>query len=498
MQDKLQESLQLGIPINSKMVPNQDLDIDCKLENQQNQIIFSSISNLEISNSLFPCKSIENSLYYKNSALINAFNVLQSNIQLMRNMYEQQENPFAVWLCDQGEWKIIIVNDKVPQKAVAKLLGANFDWLTYHKNQNSKLEDLKVILDLKYSILYVELFQNSMNNAYVIKSIHNQNQQDFIELQAINKKLFIMKEPFWKVLNSFQVGTLQRVVLFHKFIQIKILSTFCLIMKNPIERKLDFLEHTYIYTFKINENKSCWFSILLNNQLKSNMNQLILLKIYICKLKKGQYTLLCQAEFYDHESLSQELKNQQQILKLQIQAIEPPKVFNQTHQNEVKLKELIIQMIRQKSTIQNTQNCKDQGFPDVQKTRGQIEGFIYIYYENHDDTKFEEKLEFFDDQNLIKYETQKMDTFVKISLPPQDYLLILYKFNPKVLLPQNKISFKYKISPHDQKIPELSLFDYMKYIQVFSYCFLTLLLLQSKLSVNQNYRIQQFIKKIQL
>lgn len=32
----------------------------------------------------------------------------------MRNIYERTENPFAVWLCDQGEWKILMVNDLVP------------------------------------------------------------------------------------------------------------------------------------------------------------------------------------------------------------------------------------------------------------------------------------------------------------------------------------------------------------------------------------------------
>ena len=32
----------------------------------------------------------------------------------MKSIFERTEDPFAVWLCDQGEWKIIIVNDKVP------------------------------------------------------------------------------------------------------------------------------------------------------------------------------------------------------------------------------------------------------------------------------------------------------------------------------------------------------------------------------------------------
>ncbi|CAD8094599.1 unnamed protein product [Paramecium sonneborni] len=538
MYNKLQEIYIQGLQTIQQFSPNPDDITECQLDNQSNQIKFFSIEDLDITNSLLPCKSLYISQYYKNCALINAFNVLQSKIQFVKDIYEKTDNPYAVWLCDQGEWKIIIVNDKVPcitdinnsihsvlqcdyqwpiiiEKAVAKLLGASynsFNHLISHSIESfvyilfgspitkiriNNIEDLKNLLDDKTSILYVELFQNSINNAYVIKSIQDQNEKVFVELQALNQQaihnegIMLKESNFLLSWNIIQIQTISQVHLNNNY------QTFTFTMQKPIERKIPFEEHTYIYTFQIdeqiNEDKSYWISICQRDfnfsaskqltQIKYGLIRLLIFRnkkkgyelisesidftqnLYLkIELIKGQYTLLCQAEFYNLAYLSEEIKNLQQRLKLQIQAIKPPNIFDQNNQNEEKLKQLIISMIRQKSTNLNTLYEKDQGFPNVQKTSDKTKGFFYIYYENHGDTIFEDNIEFIHYENLIKYDTLKMDTKVKISIHPKDYLLILYKFDPRILLIQNDISFQYEINYNNKQsllVQKKSLFEYM-------------------------------------
>ncbi|CAK89057.1 unnamed protein product (macronuclear) [Paramecium tetraurelia] len=492
-------------------------------------ISIKSIDDIDIPNSLRACLSFQISKYYDHFALINAFNVLQSEIELMRNIYEIRENPFAVWLCDQGEWKISIVDDQVLclknsdetlfkctyqwaiiiEKAVAKLLGNSYNQLNRYNRlymqfdvvyfklligqpitqiQMNRIEELRTLLEQKSSIFYIEVNYKQRNNAYVILSI-KENQ---VELQAINQESICdagVKQNDSKFLfswNEFQQYPLFQVHL-NKNSQI-----YTFTMQQPMERKLQFIEHTYIYNFQINKKDTYWISICQRDQnfnslkqqqeIKYGLIRFLLFKnhkksyqlisdtndfnqnlYHRTELEKGKYTLLCQAEFYNLELLSQELQNQQKVLKLQIQGLKPPQNFDQSEQSEGKLKELMVAIIRQtsKANRQNIGKLQKEGFPQVQMTMDNTIGFMYIYYENHGDLHFEEYLQFNIHENLINYETQQMETFRKVSIPPKEYMLLLYKFDPRTLLQSPVIRFKCQV---DFKIKP-SVFEYIYFKQ---------------------------------
>ncbi|CAD8181831.1 unnamed protein product [Paramecium octaurelia] len=502
---------------------------DCPLNlNNFTKFSFQSIDDIDIPNSLRACLSFEISEYYNNFALINAINVLQSEIELMRNIYEIRENPFAIWLCDQGEWKLVIVNDQVPcvtnsdnqfepmfkctylwaiiiEKAVAKLLGNSYNVFNHlvtnsiqsfvylltgqpiTQIQINKIEELRTLVEEKNSIFYIEVNYKQRNNAYVISSL-KENQ---VELQAINIQSICdagMKLKDSKFLLSWD--EFQKQPLFQVHLN-KDSHVYTFTMKQPIERKLQFIEHTYIYNFQINKKDTYWISIcqrdqnfnsqkqkqeikyglirflLFKNHKKSyqlisdtnDFNQNLYHKI---ELEKGKYTLLCQAEFYNIESLSEELKNSQKILKLQIQGMKPPQNFDQSKQNEENLRELIIAIIRQISkTNKNIYTFQKEGFPQVQRIMDKTRGFMYIYYENHGDSDFEEYLQFNKHQNLINNETQQMETRRKVSIPPKEYKLLLYKYDPRALIKSPQICFECQV---DFKIKP-SVFEYIYFKQ---------------------------------
>ncbi|CAD8085652.1 unnamed protein product [Paramecium primaurelia] len=535
MQEKLQDAYNKGLQIIEQYEDNSNETTQCLYDKDYQKIQFYSIYDIEIPNSLIPCKQFGISQLYNNFALINAFNVLQSQIYLMKSIFERTEDPFAVWLCDQGEWKIIIVNDKVPcvknvnnkiettfkcnlqwpiiiEKAIVKLLGDSYNLLNdlvttsissfiylligqpISKIQMKTIQELQSQLEQKNSIFYIEVYYKQRHNAYVITSVKENN----VVLQAINQDLIynegviLQDSKFLLKWSQFQLQTIFQVHLNYGY------QTYTFTMQQPMKRIQQFIEHTYIYTFKINNKQkneaTYWISICQRDQnmnssqqkkeIKYGLIRLLLFKnnnktyqflsesidcnqnLFLeTELSSGTYTLVCQAEYFDFESIPEELQNQQSTLKLQIQGIQITQKFDQTNQNEQKLRELIITMIRQKTTTQNLYIYKDEEFPQVQRTLERTKGFLYIYYENHGDSNFEEYLEFITHRNLIRHETQEMDTKIKVSIPPKQYMLYLYKFDPKVLLDSNSISFEYQISFYNKIQSEIverpSLFDYI-------------------------------------
>ncbi|CAD8099773.1 unnamed protein product [Paramecium primaurelia] len=318
-----------------------------KSENQM--LVLYELKQIEkIKNSYLADYKLKPSQFYNSFPLINAFNIVQSNMRNLKQLFEQREDGlFGVWLWEQGLQYLIIVDDQIPcklngnypqlatitseyewpiilEKAIGKILGFGYNSFNVIKNDTidfylqmitgsliyeqefQSFEELEKIQKDKSNILFVKYYQDSKTIASVITITDKQQQQKLIKLIAPNQQSIFkqgkQKEDSvcylsWKEFK-------QNFQTVHVLIWKDEYRVIAMSLEKPIERKTDIIEHTYFYKFKIEDNSNYWITlwqkefiieegniIIINNQNKKNPFGLIRMLLFQ-ELKDNQYRFI--------------------------------------------------------------------------------------------------------------------------------------------------------------------------------------------------------------
>ncbi|CAD8195155.1 unnamed protein product [Paramecium pentaurelia] len=318
-----------------------------KSENQM--LVLYELKQIEkIKNSYLADYKLKPSQFYNSFPLINAFNIVQSNMRNLKQLFEQREDGlFGVWLWEQGLQYLIIVDDQIPcklngnypqlatitseyewpiilEKAIGYILGFGYNSFNVIKNDTidfylqmitgsliyeqefQSFEELEKIQKDKSNILFVKYYQDSKTIASVITIPDKQQQQKLIKLIAPNQQS-IFKQGKQKVdsvcyLNWEEFK--QNFQTVHVLIWKDEYRVTAMSLEKPIERKTDIIEHTYFYKFKIEDNSNYWITlwqkeyiieegnmIIINNQNEKKHFGLIRMLLFQ-ELKANQYRFI--------------------------------------------------------------------------------------------------------------------------------------------------------------------------------------------------------------
>ncbi|CAD8065916.1 unnamed protein product [Paramecium primaurelia] len=324
------------------------IDSDFDYTDQNSQIQFLRIGSLQLNKNIQPCSEFKRSQYYQDNSLINAFNILQKDIQFVKNIYLNLNSLYGVWLNLQGEWHLIKIDEKIPcyltgniqklatlececewpiiiEKAIVKVLGKNYDILNrlieesiesfmfmligqpIIKVSTEDINNLKnvIISQMQFhSLLFAVQKQNGLECGYVIQTIVKGNikEQELIQMRAANRNLVIQGQQ--QIQND-------KCIFFLTFKQFsEIFPELCIIQHHPNyqwnskelfqQEKREFqqyIENTYCYDFDIIQESHLYISICQRDQ-NFNSNQLVspikygLIRILISKKNDDQYEFL--------------------------------------------------------------------------------------------------------------------------------------------------------------------------------------------------------------
>ncbi|CAD8191814.1 unnamed protein product [Paramecium octaurelia] len=490
-----------------------------------NNLELHSLSYLEIQNSYYADNNLMASEFYNSPQLINAFNIAQYKMNNLKLLFEQRDtNLFGVWLWKQGEQLLIYVDDLIPckasgdnyematvtskyrwpiilEKAIGKLLGFEYESFNLISNDSTEfylqmitgsetyeqefqtIEELQKKIKANQEIYYVKYKQDSKTIAAVI-SFNKNNQQEnvnLIQLIAPNEESVFKKgkqkhesscyltwEEFkqnfesiyvvpWKDDYKYRVNTIT--------------------LKNPIERKSDFIEHTYCYKFKISEPANYQLTLWQNDILidtgkievkdQKLKNQLGLIRMLVFQeldqkqykfvdgntdfqncisinstLEKGEYCVVCQGYFNYFSNYTEKQKEEQFKLNLSMTGLNLNFNINPDNLDEQKQIKLITSLIKAKSQQGKKRSFDSIGQPYIKVTTNKNYGFLYFYYENRGTMDIKEEIEFKEMGYLVKYQSLQKQNTDLVVVKHNNFEILLYTLNPKIIFSQDRAKFQ--------------------------------------------------------
>ncbi|CAD8098069.1 unnamed protein product [Paramecium primaurelia] len=498
-------------------------DFELKDINDISNLVLSEFQQLNIMKSYLPDYNLKASDFNCSFLLVNVFNIVQQKMRNLKQLFEQREDGlYGVWLWKQGEQYLIIVDDQIPcklcgnnsqlatviskyewpiimEKAIGKILGLEYNSLNLIQNDSieyylqmitgseiqeqeiQSIEELQKKVRDQQQIYYVKYTQDSKTIASVIAINNEQENQKLVKLIAPNQQSVFLKgrqkheSSCYLTWDEFKQHFQTVYVLIWKD-EYRVTPVT---LKNPIERKFDFIEHTYCYKFIIDDNANyqitLWQNNLIINQGKIQIkdeklkNQLGLIRMLlfqelnqnqyqfidgICDfqsnisintiLDKGNYCILCQGYFNNVQNYTEEQQLEQFKLNLTIKGLQVPQNIDPDNLDKQKQIKLIRSLIKKVSQKENTRSFNIIGQPQIQVITKQIYGFLYFYYENRGTIDIREKIEFIQLGHLINYESLKKKNKELIDIKQNNFKIILYTLDPKIILQQDTINFQYQ------------------------------------------------------
>ncbi|CAD8124087.1 unnamed protein product [Paramecium sonneborni] len=490
---------------------NQYNDATFNEKNRDKNLELTSLAKLEqIEKSYYQDFEMKESLFYKSFALTNAFFIVQQKMSSLKYHLEQREDEqlFGVWLWQQGEQHLIIVDDKIPciqkqdgyelatvrskyqwpiilQKAIGKLLGYGYD--SFNLIQNDSIEFFteiitgSIIIEQEFQSIE-ELEAKSRDKSIIVFVKYTQEQKTIAyQIEVKEKKLINLIPPNQK--SIFVKGSQlnweefkQNFKTVHIVIWKDDYRVTSVSLKNQIERQSDFIEHTYLYKFKIDHHAdyqiTIWqkdyiineeqieilnknsrqklglIRILLFKEFKPNQYQFIdgncdfLANLSINqKLDVGEYYILCQGYFNFLKNQSQEEQQKQKKLNLTIKGLNIPEIVNSDDQVESKLIRLISSFIKNQASINNTRSIIQ---PEIQVTTDKAYGFLYFYYENKGTIDIYEEVNIKEQGHLISYDSLIKQSFFQVQVQQKHFQVVLYTLDPKIIQKNESLKFVYE------------------------------------------------------
>ncbi|CAK64391.1 unnamed protein product (macronuclear) [Paramecium tetraurelia] len=492
-----------------------------------NNLELYSLLLLDIQNSYYQDNNLNVSEFYNSPQLINAFNIVQYKMNNLKLLFESRDtNLFGVWLWKQGEQLLIYADDLIPckkngdnyqlatviskyrwpiilEKAIGKLLGFEYESFNIIQNDSiefylqmmtgsevyeqefQSIEELQEKIKANQEIYYVKYTQDSKTIAAVI-SFNKNNQQENVNLiqliapneQSVYKKgrqkhessCYLTWEEFKQNFQSIFV------LVWMDDYKYRVNS---IILKNPIERKSDFIEHTYCYKFKISEVGNYQLTLRQNDILINNgkidikdqklKNQLGLIRMLlfqeldqtqykfidgICDFKngisinstlqKGEYCIVCQGYFNYFSNYTEKQQLEQVKLNLSMAGLNLNFNIDPDHLDEQKQIKLITSLIKVKSQQEKIRYFNTIGQPQIKVTTSQNYGFLYFYYENRGTIDIQEEIEFIQLGYLLNYQQLQKQNKDLVVVKVNNFQILLYTLNPKIILSQDPKIFEFQ------------------------------------------------------
>ncbi|CAD8118506.1 unnamed protein product [Paramecium sonneborni] len=351
---KFEQETQIFYTVNKKKFDDGRFD----QENENRNLVLYELAQLEnIQKSYLQDLEIKDSSFFKSFALINAIFIVQQNMSNLKQNFEQREDRlFGVWLWQQGEQHLVIVDDQIPcifrgnypelatiiskyewpiilQKAIGKFLGYGYNSFNSLKNETvdffiqmitgsiiieqefQSIEELEKISRDKQVILFVKYTQNSQIIASIIEftQIYMEGEQRLIRLIAPNQQSVFAQgrsKDYRSCYLNWQEFK-QNFQTVHQLIWKDDYRVTPVQLKNPSERSFGsnentlqnqygFIEHTYLYKFKLDDDDNNYQITIWQKDYIINEGKIEILNNYSSQ-KLGLIRILLFQEFQPNQ-----------------------------------------------------------------------------------------------------------------------------------------------------------------------------------------------------